>query len=102
MLTKEDILSKPRSQIRYWLYRIRTAVENEEDIPVEALELKEYFEAQEGFEGWIGFARTWDVGREGYHYKIVKRRIPEETEWMEIVRTFMRELELGSVRKNNS
>ena len=79
MLTENDILKMRRRQVRYHLYRIRTHEEGGASHRAKAI--KEFYENREGFTGWRGFARTWDVDEEGEHHKIVKRRFTEEQEW---------------------
>ncbi|GAH00147.1 unnamed protein product [marine sediment metagenome] len=78
MLTKAEVLSLSRREVRYHLYRIRTYEEGGSSHKANAL--KEYYERQKGFTNWSGFARTWDVGDEGHH-KIVEREFTEEQEW---------------------
>jgi len=79
MLTKEEILQQPRRKIRYQLYRIRTFEEG--GCSHKAKDLKEFFEHQEGFTSWSGFARQWDLDKEGKHFRIVQRKCTEEQEW---------------------
>lgn len=47
----------------------------------ETLPFKEYFEGLDGFDGWLNFARSWDVGPEGRHDVIVARVHTEEQLW---------------------
>ena len=79
MLTKEDILQLTRREARYHLYRIRTYEEGGSSHRAKAI--KAYYEGQEGFTTWSGFARRWDVDEEGQHHKIVTRQFTEEQEW---------------------
>jgi hypothetical protein len=79
VLRKDDILRMTRREVRYQLYRIRTSEEGGSSH--KAKDLKEYYERQKAFTTWSGFARTWDVGDEGYHYEVVERKYTEEQEW---------------------
>lgn len=79
MLTKDDILGMTRREIRYHLYRIRTSEEG--GVSHKAKALKEYYEGQEAFTDWSGFARTWDIGDDGHHHEVVERQFTEEQEW---------------------
>ncbi len=81
MVTKEDILTVPRSKIRYKLYRIRTWYQSKGDRPHDADNIKEYYESLPEFTNWETFAERWDVGAEGNHATIVKREIGEQAEW---------------------
>lgn len=86
-----DILKLKRSDVRYWLYRIRTAFEKKEPIPEEALPFKEYYEKQKGFCGWDKFAMIWDIGEQGQHHLIIRRAMTEVEEWEGILRQHVRE-----------
>lgn len=80
-MTAADILELPRSRVRYACYRARTHAENGPPAEAEHLPVIGYFESHEWFLGWSEFGRTWDVGAEGEHARIVRRKMTEEQEW---------------------
>ena len=51
-----------RKQIRYLLFRIRTAAEGGSECPEPPENFKKSFESQAKFLGWPSFGVTWDVG----------------------------------------
>ena len=80
----DDITKKlTRRQVRYQLYRFRTETLGgpKASKSKRAKALREHFEAQDGFTDWIHFAERWDVGEEGEHDRLVKRKIGELAEW---------------------
>jgi len=90
LITNEEILKMTRSQVRYHLYRIRTAEEG--GVPHNAEAIKEFFENQKGCTKWIDFARVWDIDEEGKHYRIIRRSMTEEEEWLEQLKELAEEL----------
>jgi len=90
MLSTEDILKLSRSQVRYYLYRIRTAEEN--GIEDKETNIKEFYQKQKGFTNWKEFARIWDIDEEGKHYRIIRRSMTEEEEWTSQLKLLAREL----------
>ncbi|MFQ6062620.1 MAG: hypothetical protein ACE5J9_05535 [Methanosarcinales archaeon] len=95
MIKESTILKMPRSQVRYLLYRIRTEIEGGCKAPKEARKIKKFYENQEGFTNWIGFARRWDIDIEGKHDKIIKRRLSEEEDWRLQVLSLAREMPIS-------
>lgn len=75
------MLSLPRRKVRYHLYRLRTKAERIRDAEDESGPFGVFFAGQEGFDGWENFARTWDVGPEGKHDRVVRRLHTEEQLW---------------------
>jgi hypothetical protein len=80
-LKSEDVLRLMRRRVRYHLYRCRTAEEGVRELESDSEPFKDYFEGLEGFGGWVNFARSWDVGPEGQHDRIVARLHTEEQLW---------------------
>lgn len=78
---RREILDTQRRRIRYHLYRLRS--EHEDLVPAtkESKRIGAYYESEQGFDGWLNFARTWDVAHEGSHDRIVTRLHTEEQEW---------------------
>ena len=76
-----DLLSIPRSKVRYACYRARTYAEGGPAPETEHLFIITTIEKMPGFTSWKDFGRKWDLGAEGKHNKVITRTISEEQEW---------------------
>ena len=79
----------PRRKIRYWLYRFRTEATGGAKATNAPRGMKVHFESKPYFDGWDGFANTWDVDNED-PFKIVSRRFTELEEWEATLRKVLR------------
>lgn len=91
-MTRKEIRAMPRSQVRYHLYRARTEEDGGCECEEATEEIKNFYEKQKGFGGWNGFARTWDVGKEGDHHVIIERKETEEQEWNAVLMGLVKDL----------
>ena len=83
MMEQADVLKFTRREVRYHLYRFRTERLGgpKASKSKRAKALRAWYEEQDGFTDWIHFAERWDVGDEGEHHRLVKRKIGELAEW---------------------
>lgn len=80
-----------RSEVRYLLYRIRSR--EELGRPVDTPEgFEDTFRDQEDFTSWQDFARRWDVGDEGDHWRVVPLNRTEEERWNRRLEEISKEL----------
>jgi len=83
-----------RRRIRYYCYKKRNNTEGVE-VPIG---LVKHFESQDNFEGWEGFANTWDVSKDN-PTKIYFRDFSVEEEWEATIRRVVPELPIDRVHR---
>lgn len=84
--------------MRYFCFRIQNAEQG--GAPVTELNIpdgfREYFEGQELFDSWDGFAATWDVKTDD-PFKLYKRKFTIHEEWNATLRAVVPELPVRRV-----